>query len=97
MEISLQKFPYICIKLTTGFLSQTWLPISVRVSQGSRMNTVLWRKEWLPAPVYLPGERYGQGSLVGYSPWGRKESVMTEQLTHIQHTHTQKVIFILRN
>ena len=22
----------------------------------------------------------GQGSLVGYSPWGRKESDMTEQL-----------------
>ena len=26
----------------------------------------------------LAGETYGQRSLVGYSPWGRKESDMTE-------------------
>ena len=32
-------------------------------------------------PVFLPGESHGQKSLVGYSPWGRKESDMTEQLT----------------
>ena len=38
-------------------------------------------REWLPAPVFLPGELHGQRSLVGYSPWGCKESVMTEQLT----------------
>ena len=24
-------------------------------------------------PVFLPGEFHGQRSLVGYSPWGRKE------------------------
>ena len=28
----------------------------------------------------LPGEFHGQRSLVGYSPWGCKESDMTEQL-----------------
>ena len=32
-------------------------------------------------PVFLPGESHGQRSLVGYSPWGRKESDTTEQLT----------------
>ena len=37
-----------------------------------------WRREWLPTPVYLPGEFHGQRSLEGYSPWGRKESDMTE-------------------
>ena len=26
----------------------------------------------------LPGESHGQRSLVGYSPWGRKESDTTE-------------------
>ena len=26
-----------------------------------------------PTPVFLPGESYGQRSLVGYSPWGHKE------------------------
>ena len=29
-------------------------------------------------PVFLPGESYGQRSLVAYSPWGCKESAMTE-------------------
>ena len=29
-------------------------------------------------PVFLPGESYGQRSLVSYSPWGRKELDMTE-------------------
>ena len=37
--------------------------------------------EQLPTPVLLPGEFHGLRSLVGYSPWGHKESDMTEQLT----------------
>ena len=36
-------------------------------------------KEWQPTPVLLPGKSHGR-SLVGYSPWGRKESDLTEQL-----------------
>ena len=36
-----------------------------------------WRKEWLPTPVFLPGEFHGQRNLAGYSPWGRKELNMT--------------------
>ena len=31
-----------------------------------------------PTPVLLPGESHGQMSLAGYSPWGHKESDMTE-------------------
>ena len=42
-----------------------------------------WRREWLPTPVFLPGESHGQRSLSGYSPWGCKELDMTERLTHI--------------
>ena len=32
-------------------------------------------------------DKNGQRSLLGYSPWGHKESDMTEQCTHT-HTHT---------
>ena len=39
------------------------------------------KKEWLPILVFLPGKFHGQRSLSGYSPWGRKESDSTEQLT----------------
>ena len=37
-----------------------------------------WRREWLPTPVFLPGESHGQRRLAGYSPRGRKELGMTE-------------------
>jgi len=33
---------------------------------------ILWRREWLPTPVFVPVELHGQGSLAGYSPWGSK-------------------------
>ena len=35
-------------------------------------------------PVFLPGAFNGQRSLVGYNPWGHKESDMTEQSTDTQ-------------
>ena len=42
------------------------------------VRKIPWRREWLPTPVFLPGEFHGQRSLVGYSPWGYKESDSTE-------------------
>ena len=38
----------------------------------------LLKKGMATTPVFLPGESHGQRSLVGYSPWGRKELDMTE-------------------
>ena len=35
----------------------------------------------LPFQVFLTGKSQGQRNLVGYSPWGSKESDMTERLT----------------
>ena len=39
-----------------------------------------WRRKWQPTPVFLPRKFQGWRSLVGYSPWGRKESDTTERL-----------------
>ena len=39
--------------------------------------------KWQLSPVFFPGKFHGQRNLVGYSPWGLKESDTTE------HTHTQ--------
>ena len=39
------------------------------------------RRKWQPTPVLLPGEAHGQRSLVGCTPWGHKESGMTDLLT----------------
>ena len=46
------------------------------------VRRILWRREWLPTPVFLPGESQAQRSLAGYSPRGNKESDTTEWLTH---------------
>ena len=46
------------------------------------VRKIPWRRAWQPTPVFLPGESHGQRSLEGYSPWGRKEWDMIEQLTH---------------
>ena len=38
----------------------------------------IWRRQWQPTPVLLPGESQGQWSLVGCHLWGCTESDMTE-------------------
>ena len=49
----------------------------------------LWcsHTKWQPTPVLFLGKFHGQRSLVGYTPWGRKESDATQQLSI--HTHIQ--------
>ena len=42
------------------------------------VGKIPWRRKWQPTPVYVLGESHGQRSLMGYSPWGCKESNMTE-------------------
>ena len=32
------------------------------------------RREWQPIPVFLPGKSHGQRSMVGYSPWGLRQT-----------------------
>ena len=50
-----------------------------------------WRRAWPPTPVLLPGESHGQRSLAGYSPWGRKESVMIKWLSMHVGAKTRKL------
>ena len=44
---------------------------------GSILGFHPWRKTWQPTPVFWPGKFHGL-----YSPWGRKESDMAEQISH---------------
>ena len=47
------------------------------------VGKIPWSRKWHPTPVFLPEKFQGQRSLVGYSPWGYKESNLTKQLkTH---------------
>ena len=45
-----------------------------------RVGKIPWRRQWHPTSVLLPGNSRGQKGLVGYSPWGRRESDRTECL-----------------
>ena len=36
-----------------------------------------WRREWQLTPVFLSGKSHRQGSLAGYTPWGRPKSQET--------------------
>ena len=62
--------------------SETWGMLCA-LSHHTHHITVLpssWRRQWPPTPVLLLGKSHGQRSLVGCSPWGRKESDTTERL-----------------
>ena len=39
-----------------------------------------WRRKWQSTPALLPGKSRRRRSLIGYSPWGPKESDTTERL-----------------
>ena len=47
------------------------------------IRKIPWRRKWQPIPVFLPRASRGQRSPAGYSPEGREESDMTEQLVCI--------------
>ena len=47
------------------------------------LTSTVRRRQWHPTPVSLPGKSHGWRSLVGCSPWGRKES----DTTHWLHFH----------
>ena len=40
----------------------------------------IWRRQWQPTPVLLPGKSHGRKSPAGCSPWGHEESDTTERL-----------------
>ena len=58
-------FSFLSTKLKEDLSSASWL---------------LRRRQWHPTPVLLLGKSHGRRSLVGYSPWGRKELDTTERV-----------------
>ena len=45
------------------------------------VRKILWRRKWLPTPLFLPRKFHGQRSLVDYSSRGHKGLDTTEWLT----------------
>ena len=73
-------------------------PPAVQELQETRVQSwvgkIPWMRAWQLTLVFLPGESHGQRSLVGYDPWGCKESDTTEATEHA-HTRVRKVGTVL--
>ena len=48
------------------------------------VGKIPWRRQKVPTPVFWPAKFHGV-----YSPWGHKESDMTERLSHSLHLNIQ--------
>ena len=73
-----------CLSPTQEF-TQThihWISDAIQPSHPllSPSPPALWRRQWQPTPVLLPGKSHGWRSLLGCGPWGREESDTTERL-----------------
>ena len=91
----LQYYPYTKTKDITrkeNYRLLSFMTIGTKILNKMLANWIwqhikdLWRRKWQPTPVLLPGKSHGLRSLVGYSPWGRKESDTTEWL-HFTSLH----------
>ena len=67
------------------------------------VGKIPWGREWLPTPVFLPGESQGQRSLEGHRPWDHKETDTTDPVfgnpdpNAGQHMKIKKLILTLTN
>ena len=59
------------------------------------VRKIPWIRKRQPPPVFLAGKFHGQRSLVGYSPWGYKESDIAEH-THIYISNPLHILFPYR-
>ena len=44
------------------------------------VRKIPWRRKWQLTPKFFLRESHGQRSLMGYSPWGRKELDTSEHI-----------------
>ena len=70
--------------LSYFFWRVCWIRSKCAMNVGSSLwpwvGKISWRRKWQSTPVFLLGKSHRWRSLVGYSPWDRKELDMTEQL-----------------
>ena len=68
-----------------------YLPMKEMWVRSQVRSSFPWRRKWQLTPVSLPGKSHGQRRLAGYSPWGCRESDVTEQL-HNNSTSTSTCV-----
>ena len=69
-----ERLRFTLLSLFRALVAQLVKNLPVKRSQfDSSVGKIPWRRNRLPTPVFWPGKLHGL-----YSPWGRKESDMTE-------------------
>ena len=75
------KFPFCCFIFLAAILASLMaqrvknLPAMQETQQmgfDPWIQQILWRRKWIPTPVFLPENSNGQRSLVAFSLWGCK-------------------------
>ena len=65
------------VVMSTFFICLIMFVFSLEATFSSLLP-LMWRRKWQFTSVLLPGKSHRQRRVVGYSPWGCKESDMTE-------------------
>ena len=79
--------PYMTTGKTIALTRWTFVVSFLSVPKTEYFQTmIIIAIKWQPTPVFLPGKSHGQMSLADYSPWGHKESDLTERPEHARHT-----------
>ena len=85
------------LKLEYSWASQVVLVIkNPPANAGDIRNTGSTPGSGRPTPVFLPEKSHRQRRLAGSSPWGHKESHMTEQLILAQFIYNVVVVSWVR-
>ena len=78
---------HILLKLRSSLVAQ--MVKCLPAMRETRLRKIIWRRKCHPTPVLLPGKSHGRRNIVGYSPWGHKESDRTERLHSVTHCKGQ--------
>ena len=78
-EVKLPGFKFHLLISSWSYASY-WISLSRNIFVYVQSSSCMWRRQWHPTPVLLPGKSHGWRSLVGCSLWGRWELGTTEWL-----------------
>ena len=70
----------VSLQYILSYHTEHWVEFPGLKGRFSLVIYFMYRRRWHPTPVLLPGKSRGWRSLVGCSPWGRKEPDTTERL-----------------
>ena len=71
-EVKLPGFKFHLLISSWSYASY-WISLSRNIFIYVQSSSCMWRRQWHPTPVLLPGKSHGWRSLVGCSLWGRWE------------------------